>query len=63
MNPPTTLALYAAGLAVVFAAALALGSAVGPIGPVAPPAAAEQDHGAGGHDTASAATTTTGAAA
>ena len=41
MNPAPTLALYAGGLAVVFAVAAGLGSAVGPVGAAAPPAAAE----------------------
>ena len=59
MNPPTTLALYAAGLVVVFVAALGLGSVVGPVGTVADAPAVEQDHGgdADRHDGASSATT------
>ncbi len=32
MNPITTLAAYAAGLALVFGAGLALGGVVGPVG-------------------------------
>ena len=44
MKPPLTLALFAAGLAVVFGASAAVGAAVGPVGPAAP---VEQpvDHG------------------
>ncbi len=57
----TTLAAYAAALAVVFAAALAVGSAVGPVGTVAPPPAAEQDHGGDLHSAPMTATTTGGA--
>ena len=34
--PPVTLALFAAGLALVFGAATAVGAAVGPVGPAAP---------------------------
>ena len=35
MNAPTTLATFALALAVVFAGAVGVGAAVGPIGPVA----------------------------
>jgi len=48
VRPPVTLALFAAGLAVTFGAATAVGAAVGPVGPAAP---AEQpaDHGTAPH--------------
>ena len=36
MSTSVTLALFAAGLAVVFGASVALGAAVGPVGPAAP---------------------------
>ena len=37
MGTGLTLGLFAAGLAVVLGASLALGAAVGPVGPAAPP--------------------------
>jgi hypothetical protein len=43
MRPAGVLSGYAAGLAVVFAAAMALGSAVGPVGTAGTPAAAAHD--------------------
>ena len=46
MTTPTKLGAYLAGLAVVFAAALGLGSVVGPVGPAGEhsPAQNDDDH-------------------
>ena len=43
MNAPTTLAAFALGLAVVFAGAIGVGAAVGPVGPVSGEPAGDQD--------------------
>ena len=51
MNPAPTLALYAGGLAVAFALAAGLGSAVGPVGAAAPPPAAEHGSDEAGDET------------
>ena len=48
MNAPTTLTAFALGLAVVFAGALGVGAAVGPVGPVAGDPAGEHG-GSTGH--------------
>ena len=48
MTTSTKVGAYLAGLAVVFAAALGIGSVVGPVGPAgeqAPPASTDVDHG------------------
>ncbi|MDP5182654.1 hypothetical protein QOZ88_08375 [Blastococcus sp. BMG 814] len=53
MNTPAKIAAFAVGLVAVFGAAVGVGSAVGPIGPVEAPAgaghAAGAGHGDGGH--------------
>ena len=43
MNAPTTLAAFALGLASVFAGAVGVGAAVGPVGPVSGDPAGEHD--------------------
>ena len=45
MNTPTKLGAYLAGLAVVFAAALGVGTAVGPVGPAADETSRHGDSG------------------
>lgn len=51
MNTPLRLAGFALGLVAVFGAAVGIGSAVGPVGPVEESAATgHDDMGAGGHD-------------
>jgi hypothetical protein len=51
MNTPVRLAAFALGLAAAFGAAVGVGSAVGPVGPTAPEAAASAAHGDDrGHD-------------
>ena len=51
LTPAATLAAYGAGLAVVFVAALGIGSAVGPVGDGAPDHGTSRDHGDGSHGT------------
>ena len=45
MSTPLRLGLFVAGLAVVFAAALGLGRATGPVGPIGPAPTDDATHG------------------